>query len=37
VTALTARVDLSKYEPGQYFIGIRPIPWDWSYYPVLLQ
>ena len=37
VTALTARMDLSKYEPGKYFIGIRSIPWDWSYYPVLLQ
>ena len=37
VTALTARVDLSKYDPGKYFFGIRQIPWDWTYYPVLLQ
>lgn len=37
VTALTTRVDLSKYEPGKYLIGVRQVPWDWTYYPVLLQ
>src|SRR5262249_54435687 len=37
VTALTTRVDLSKYEPGKYFIGVRQVPWDWTYYPVVLQ
>jgi hypothetical protein len=33
---LTARVDLSQYKAGRYFIGIRQVPWDWIYYPVLL-
>ncbi len=37
VTSLTSRVDLSKYEPGKYFIGVRQVPWDWTYYPVVLQ
>jgi hypothetical protein len=37
VTALTTRVDLSKYEPGKYFIGVRQVPWDWTYYPVVLR
>ena len=37
VTALTARMDLSNFEPGKYFLGIRQIPYDWSYYPALLQ
>jgi hypothetical protein len=37
VTAVTTRVDLSKYEAGKYFIGVRQVPWDWTYYPVVLQ
>jgi hypothetical protein len=37
VPALTTRVDLSKYEPGKYYIGVRQVPWDWTYYPTLLQ
>ncbi len=36
-TALTTRIDLSKYQPGKYFIGVRQVPWDWTYYPVVLQ
>lgn len=37
VTALTAKVDLSPYEPGRYFIGLRRLPWDWTYYPAVIQ
>jgi hypothetical protein len=37
VTALTARMDLSNFEPGKYLLGIRQISYDWTYYPVLLQ
>jgi hypothetical protein len=37
VTALTMKVDLSPYTPGRYFIGVRRPPWDWTYYPVVLE
>jgi hypothetical protein len=37
VTALTTRVDLSPYPPGRYFIGVRRPPWDWTYYPAVLE
>jgi hypothetical protein len=37
VTALTTRVDLSPYAPGRYFIGVRRPPWDWTYYPAVLE
>jgi hypothetical protein len=37
VTALMIRVDFSEYEPGRYFLGLRQIPWDWTYYPALIQ
>jgi hypothetical protein len=37
VTALTTRADLSGYAPGKYFIGIRRPPWDWTYYPAVLE
>lgn len=37
VTALTTRVDLSQYTPGRYFIGVRRPPWDWTYYPAVLE
>jgi hypothetical protein len=37
VTAFTARMDLSNFEPGKYSLGIRQIAYDWTYYPVLLQ
>jgi len=37
VTSLTTRVDLSNYEPGKYLIGVRQIPWDWTYYPVTIE
>jgi hypothetical protein len=37
VTSLTTRVDLSNYEPGKYLIGVRQIPFDWTYYPVTIE
>jgi len=36
-TSLTAKVDLSKFEPGDYSIGIRRVPFDWTYYPVVIR
>ena len=35
-TALTARMDLSKLEPGSYFMCVRRVPWDWTCYPVIV-
>lgn len=35
-TALTAKMDLSKLEPGNYFICVRRVPWDWTCYPVVI-
>ena len=32
-TALKAKVDLSKFEPGKYLLGVRRLPADWTYYP----
>jgi len=36
-TALTAKMDLSKFEPGNYFICLRRLPWDWTCYPVIVR
>ena len=36
-TALTAKMDLSKFEPGNYSICLRRLPWDWTCYPVEIQ
>jgi hypothetical protein len=36
-TALTAKMDLSKIEPGSYFICVRRVPWDWTCYPALIR
>jgi hypothetical protein len=36
-TTLTTKADLSKLTPGNYFIGIRRVPWDWTYYRVLIR
>lgn len=37
LTMLKVRMDLSSYEPGSYFFGIRQIPWDWTYCPAVIQ
>lgn len=36
-TDLTAKMDLSKFEPGNYFICVRRVPWDWTCYPVVVR
>jgi len=36
-TALTAKMDLSKFAPGNYFICLRRLPWDWTCYPVVIR
>jgi len=36
-TALTAKMDLSKFETGNYFICLRRLPWDWTCYPVVIR
>jgi hypothetical protein len=35
-TALAAKMDLSKLEPGKYFLCVRRVPWDWTCYPVVI-
>jgi hypothetical protein len=37
VTAFFIRVDLSGFQPGQYKMEVRQVPWDWDYYPVVLR
>jgi hypothetical protein len=36
-TALTANMDLSNLELGNYFICLRRLPWDWTCYPVVIR
>jgi hypothetical protein len=36
-TAFTAKMDLSKFAPGNYFICLRRPPWDWTCYPVVIR
>jgi hypothetical protein len=36
-TDLTAKMDLSKFDPGNYFICLRRLPWDWTCYPVAIR
>jgi len=36
-TALTTKMDLSRFEPGNYFICLRRLPWDWTCYPVVIR
>jgi hypothetical protein len=37
ITALRAKLDLSRENPGTYLIGLRQRPSDWTFYPVALQ
>jgi len=34
---IAAKMDLSKFEPGNYFICVRRLPWDWTCYPALIK
>ena len=33
-TAFTIRLDLSRFDPGNYSIDVRQVGFDWSYFPV---
>ena len=35
-TAFSVRIDLSKFDPGNYSLDVRQPPWDWSYFPVAI-
>ena len=37
MTVLRVRLDLSRQKPGNFFIGLRQPPSDWTYYPVTIQ
>jgi hypothetical protein len=37
VTAMNATLDLSRIQPGYYFVGIRLPGTDWSYYPLIVK
>jgi hypothetical protein len=34
LTVLRLRSDLRPLTPGRFLLGIRRIPWDWTYIPV---
>jgi hypothetical protein len=34
---IAAKMDLSKFEPGNYFICVRRLPWDWTCYPAVIK
>ena len=36
-TAFTVKLDLSKFDPGNYYIDVRQVGFDWTYYPVSIR
>ncbi len=36
-TSFTAKLDLSKFDPGNYKMFVRQLPFDWNYYPVTIR
>jgi hypothetical protein len=36
-TTFTVRIDLSKFDSGNYSLDVRQPPWDWSYFPVAIR
>jgi hypothetical protein len=36
-TSFTAKLDLSGLDPGSYSMYVRQLPFDWNYYPVVIQ
>jgi len=34
---LRLKINLSRSEPGQYFLAVRPKGWDWAYYPLVIR
>jgi hypothetical protein len=37
LTVLPVKVDLGNLSPGQYLIGIRRVPWDWTFNPIVIE
>lgn len=37
MTILRVKLDLSRQQPGNFFVGLRQPPSDWAFYPVRLQ
>ena len=36
-TSFTAKLDLSRLDPGNYSMYVRQLPFDWNYYPVVIR
>jgi hypothetical protein len=36
-TSFTAKLDLSRFDPGNYSMYVRQLPFDWNYYPVVIR
>jgi hypothetical protein len=36
-TSFTARLDLSRFDPGNYSMHVRQPPFEWNYYPVSIR
>ncbi|MGC2656380.1 MAG: hypothetical protein WA324_00275 [Bryobacteraceae bacterium] len=36
-TAFRVNVDLAGFQPGRYKMEVRQVPYDWEYFPVILQ
>jgi uncharacterized membrane protein len=37
VTAFMVKIDLSSFQPGQYKMEVRQVPFEWQYYPVVVR
>ena len=37
LTLLPVEFDLGDLVPGQYLIGIRRVPWDWTFDPIVIE
>ena len=37
VTAFQVNADLTRFQPGQYRMEVRQVPYDWEYYPVVIR
>jgi hypothetical protein len=36
-TTFTAKLNLSRFDPGNYSMFVRQLPFDWNYYPVVIR
>lgn len=36
-TAFTVKINLSRVTPGNYSMSVRQVPWDWTYFPVVVR